>query len=190
MRSGRLRPGLGAPLASQLTEVTSRVAEDSRVAIDRVVGRSEHEPPLGIDVDREDHAGNEAGSLQGFDGKCYLVLPAYPCRPSTSSTSLYCFHPEVKVTLRAGRGQGDRDEGLRVERSAAGAKVPVEPVERAPECVDAVLGHTEAVPLAGIHVVLVRLSAVAQRLHNLLRLVARNAGVVLALEDEKRRVDL
>src|SRR5438477_8759122 len=44
--------------------------------------------------------------------------------------------------------------------------------------------------LARVHVVLVRLAGVAERFHDLLGLAARNARIVLALEDEKRCADL
>jgi hypothetical protein len=62
---------------------------------------------------------------------------------------LYCTHWKVKVPLDAGRV------------NLVAAKVPVEPVERAAERIDAVLGDAESVAFALVHVVLVLLAAVA-----------------------------
>src|SRR6185503_15944679 len=78
----------------------------------------------------------------------------------------------------------------RSRRRSRAPQVPVEPVERATKCIDAVLRRAETVSLAGIHVVLVGLPAVLERFHDLLGFVPRNARVVLALEDEDGRTDL
>src|SRR3989442_9685006 len=72
----------------------------------------------------------------------------------------------------------------------ARAEMFVEPVERAAQRVDAILGHAEAVALALVHVVLVLLAAVAQRFHDLLGFALRDAWIVRALQDEKRRANL
>src|SRR6266508_3232375 len=69
-------------------------------------------------------------------------------------------------------------------------QVAVEPLARATDRVDHVLARAEAVSLALVYVVFVHLVGGAQRGDDLLGLRQRHARIVLALQDEERRIDL
>src|SRR2546421_10002578 len=74
--------------------------------------------------------------------------------------------------------------------SGTRCEVPVEPLRRAAQRVDHVLARPEPVTLARVDVLLERLAALTERVDHLLRLRARHAWIVRALQQEQRRFDL
>src|ERR1043165_7252713 len=98
------------------------------------------------------------------------------------------------VTLRFARATwmaAARPFGPEPMTTASGTRceVSVEPVRRAPEGVDQVLARAEAVTLTLVDVLLERLLTLLQRVDHVLRLGARHARVVRALQQQERRLD-
>src|SRR5712692_2771763 len=109
--------------------------------------------------------------------------------PPTSSFASYT------ATLRLDRAistAAARPFGPAPTTTASGTRlqVPVEPLGGAAPRVDQVLASAEAVALALVHVIVVGLPRGPQGAHHLLCLAARDAWIVLALDDQERRADL